>query len=55
MPRIIYIVLSVLVMITVIVSVDLLFFENLFWWRLLANISIVLIFAAVYFIFRKKP
>jgi hypothetical protein len=55
MPKKIQIVLFVLAMITVVVSVDILFFRNHVWGRLVANISIVLVFAAFYFIFRKKP
>ena len=50
-----YVVLFVLIMMAVIVSVDLLFFRNLFWERLTANIGIVLVFAAFYFKFLKKP
>ena len=45
--------LFTLVMIAVIVSVDLLFFKNLFWERLVANISIVLVFVAFYLRFLK--
>jgi uncharacterized membrane protein len=55
MSRKIYIVLFVLIMIAVVVSVDLLFFKNRFWERLIANIGIVLVFVAFYFIFLKKP
>lgn len=39
-------ILFVLIMITVVVSVDVLFFKNRFWERLVANIGIVLVFAA---------
>lgn len=35
-------------LIVVVVSVDLVFFRNLFWGRLLANIGLVLLFAAFY-------
>ena len=35
-------------MIIVIVGVDLLFFKDRFWARLLANMGIVLVFAAFY-------
>ena len=49
------IVLYIVVWIAVVVSVDLLFFRNLFWERLIANIGIVLVFAAFYFRFLKKP
>ena len=36
----------VLVMIAVIVAVDMLFFRDRFWERLLVNVGIVLVFAA---------
>ncbi|MFZ1041651.1 MAG: hypothetical protein WAN58_10125 [Anaerolineales bacterium] len=54
MPRNIYVVLFVLIMIAVIVSVDVLFFRNQFWERLIANIGIVLVFLAFYLRFLKK-
>jgi len=47
--------LYVLVLIAVIVSVDLLFFKNRFWERLIVNIGIVLVFAAFYWRFLKNP
>jgi hypothetical protein len=46
MPRNIYVVLFVLVLIAVVVGVDVLFFKNHFWERLMANVAIVLVFAA---------
>ncbi len=55
MPRNIYVVLYILVMIAVIVSVDILFFKNRFWERLIMNIGIVLVFAAFYLRFLKNP
>ena len=55
MTRNMSIVLFIVVMIAVIVSVDLLFFRNLFWERLIANIGIVLVFAAFYLRFVKIP
>jgi uncharacterized membrane protein len=55
MPRNIYVVLYILVMIAVVVSVDLLFFKNRFWERLIVNIGIVLVFAAFYLRFLKNP
>jgi len=55
MPRNIYVVLFVLIMITVVVGVDLLFFKNLFWERLIVNIGIVLVFVAFYLRFLKNP
>jgi hypothetical protein len=48
-------VLYSLAMIVVIVSVDLLFFKNRFWERLMVNVGIVLVFAAFYFRFLKIP
>jgi uncharacterized membrane protein len=48
MTRNIYHVLFILITIAVVVSVDLLFFKKLFWERLMANIGIVLVFAAFY-------
>lgn len=53
MPRNVYAVVYVLVLIAVVVSVDLLFLKNRFWERLMVNIGIVLIFAAFYFRFLK--
>jgi hypothetical protein len=47
--------LYVVLMVAVIVAVDLLFFRNLFWERLAVNIGIVLVFAAFYFRFLKRP
>jgi hypothetical protein len=36
----------IVLMVAVIVSVDLLFFRNLFWERLMVNVGIVLVFGA---------
>ena len=55
MPRNTYVVLYILVLIAVVVSVDLLFFKNRFWERLIVNIGIVLVFAAFYLRFLKNP
>jgi len=55
MPKNIHAVLFALSMIAVVVSVDLLFFKNNSWERLIANIGIVLVFAAFYLRFLKKP
>jgi len=49
------VVLYVAVLIAVVVGVDVLFFRNRFWERLIANIGIVLVFAAFYFRFLKNP
>lgn len=45
-------VLYVLAMAAVIIGIDLVFFRNRFWERLMANIGIVLVFAAFYLRFR---
>jgi len=42
-------------LIAVVVSVDLLFLRNRFWERLIANIGVVLVFAAFYLRFIKSP
>ena len=48
-------VLYILLLIAVVVAVDVLFFKNQFWLRLTVNIGIVLVFAAFYFRFLKRP
>jgi len=48
------VVLYIVAMIAVVVGVDLLFFKNRFWERLIVNIGIVLVFAAFYFRFLKN-
>jgi hypothetical protein len=50
-----YVVLCILILIAVIVSVDLLFFKNRFWERLIVNVGIVLVFAAFCLRFLKNP
>ncbi len=45
----------IVLMAAVIVAVDLLFFKNRFWERLTVNAGIVLVFAAFYFRFLKRP
>jgi hypothetical protein len=55
MPRNMSVALYVVLLIAVVVSADFLFFENRFWERLMANIGIVLVFAAFYLRFLKKP
>jgi len=47
--------LYVVAMVAVIVGVDLAFFRNRFWERLMANIGVVLLFAAFYFRFFRRP
>jgi hypothetical protein len=44
-----------LLLVCVIVAVDFLFFRNRFWERLTVNGGIVLVFAAFYFRFLKRP
>jgi hypothetical protein len=48
-------VLYVLAMIAVVVGVDVLFFRNRFWERLMVNVGIVLVFGAFYLRFLKRP
>jgi len=55
MTRNMSVVLYILVLIAVVVSVDLLFFKNRFWERLIVNIGIVLVFAAFGLRFLKNP
>jgi hypothetical protein len=55
MTRNMSVVLYIVVLIAVVVSVDLLFFRNRFWERLMVNIGIVLVFAAFYLRFLKNP
>jgi uncharacterized membrane protein len=54
MTRNIFVALFIVVMITVVVSVDLLFFKNRFWERLTVNIGIILVFTAFYLRFLKN-
>lgn len=49
------VVLYVVVLVTAVVSVDLLFFRNRFWERLMVNVGIVLVFGAFYLRFLKNP
>ena len=46
--------LYIVAMVVVIVGVDLLFFRNRLWERLMANIGIVLVFLAFYLRFMRK-
>jgi uncharacterized protein (DUF983 family) len=55
MTRNMSVVLFIVVLIAAVVSVDLLFFRNRFWERLMVNIGIVLVFAAFYLRFLKNP
>ena len=47
--------LYALAMVTVVVGVDVLFFRHHFWDRLIVNVGIVVVFAAFYFRFLKRP
>jgi hypothetical protein len=49
------VVLYVVLMVAIVFGVDLLFFRNRFWERLIVNIGIVLVFAAFYLRFLKRP
>jgi hypothetical protein len=53
MGRQVAVVLYVLALIGVVVGVDVLFFRNQFWARLMVNVGIVLVFAAFYLRFLK--
>ena len=55
MGRQVAVVLYVVAMAAVIVGVDFVFFRNRFWERLTANIGIVLVFAAFYLRFLRRP
>jgi hypothetical protein len=55
MGRQVAVVLYVVAMAAVIVGVDLVFFRDRFWERLIANVGIVLVFAAFYFRFLSRP
>jgi hypothetical protein len=48
------VVLYVLALVAVVVGVDVLFFRHRFWERLMANVGIVLVFAAFYLRFLKR-
>ena len=49
------VVLCIVAMAAVIVGVDFAFFRNRFWERLIVNIGIVLVFAAFYLRFLRRP
>jgi len=55
MARPLYLVLYGLALVLVIVGVDVVFFKDRFWARLLANVGIVLLFGAFYLRFLKGP
>jgi uncharacterized membrane protein len=45
----------VVALVVVVVGVDILFFRHEFWERLTVNVGIVLVFAAFYYRFLKRP
>jgi hypothetical protein len=47
--------LCVVIMAAIIIGVDILFFKNRFWERLMVNIGLVLVFAAFYLRFLGRP
>ena len=49
------IVLYVLALVVVVVGVDVLFFRNRFWERLIVNVGVVSVFGAFYLRFLKRP
>jgi hypothetical protein len=55
MDRQIAVVLYPVTMIVLIVGVDFAFFRNRFWERLAVNVGIVLVFAAFYLRFLRRP
>ncbi len=55
MGKQIAVVIYVVAMVAIIVGVDFMFFRNRFWERLTVNIGIVMVFAAFYFRFLKRP
>jgi hypothetical protein len=55
MGRHVAVALYVLAMAAVIVAVDFVFLRNQFWERLTVNIGIVLVFAAFYWRFLRRP
>jgi hypothetical protein len=49
------VVLYLLALVAVVVGVDVLFFRDRFWQRLMVNVGIVLVFMAFYLRFLKRP
>lgn len=49
------VILYVLALVAVVVGVDILIFRHHFWARLIVNVGIVLVFAAFYLRFLKRP
>jgi hypothetical protein len=55
MGRYAALVIYVLALVAVVVGVDVLFFRNRLWDRLMVNVGIVLVFGAFYLRFLKHP
>jgi hypothetical protein len=55
MGRQVAVALYVVAMVAVIVGLDVAFFRNRFWERLIANVGVVLVFAAFYLRFLGRP
>jgi hypothetical protein len=55
MGRPVAVVLYVFALVAAVVSVDVLFFRHHLWERLIVNVGIVLVFAAFFFRFLKRP
>jgi hypothetical protein len=55
MGRQIAAVLYALALVAVVVGVDVRFFTNRFWERLMVNVGVVLVFGAFYLRFLKRP
>jgi len=55
MDRHLAVALYVVAMVVVIVGMDFAFFRDRFWERLTANIGVVLVFAAFYLRFLRRP
>jgi hypothetical protein len=55
MTRTLSVALYVAALVIVIVGIDVLFFRNRLWERLMVNIGVVLVFAAFYLRFLKPP
>ena len=55
MSRQVGVALYAVVMVAVIVGVDLVFFRDRFWERLMVNVGIVLVFGAFYLRFLRPP
>ena len=53
MTRPVIIAIYIAALVAVVVAIDLLFFKDRFWERLISNIGIVLLFIAFYFRFLK--